>query len=68
MYKLKAGDIVLVVNSQVVPQSFLGSYGEVIDVLDDEALVRFKHFEKENGSLLHTALVSDLKMVGKVIK
>ena len=58
-----AGKIVTVVNTDSLPADFLGRYGRIRDCLRHKVEVEFNASVGGNGSLAHTAFVSDLKIV-----
>jgi hypothetical protein len=62
-------DIVVIIDSKSIPESFLGRYGLVIDVYDydgdSKVLIRFNQQIKHIGSLSHTARASDLEKIGE---
>jgi hypothetical protein len=61
------GDIVVVIGSESIPESFLGSYGMITDyVTDYKCVVEFKRSIDSIGSLSHTAKLSDLKKIASI--
>jgi hypothetical protein len=62
---MNIGDIVMVVNSESLPETFLGCFGVVITADDYKVTVKFKDVIKYKGILSHTAIVSDLKKIGE---
>jgi hypothetical protein len=64
---MKIRDLVMVVDSESIPESFLGSFGVVTDVNDYKVTVKFKGSVKGIGGLSHTAFPSDLKVIGEVV-
>jgi hypothetical protein len=63
--KMNIGDIVMVVNYESLPESFLGCFGVIINSDDYKVVVNFKGVVNDKGSLSHTAVASDLKKIGE---
>lgn len=66
---VKVNDIVVIVDNDAIPSSFLGCYGRVTEVIAPKVLVELnaKIPEHKHGSLSHTALITDVQKVGEMI-
>lgn len=62
---MNTGDIVIVVKTRSLPGHWVGRYGKVVDNSADKVMVEFAARIGTMGSLTHTALRSDLKVVGR---
>jgi hypothetical protein len=68
---IEKGDVVAVVGSESLPKSYDGRYGIVTELntpsfsTREKVLVRFAHPNELGGSVSHTAIESDLIVVGK---
>jgi hypothetical protein len=62
---MNIGDIVVVIGTESVPESFLGRYGRVEDVNDYKVSVEFNQRVGSMGSLIHTVYPSELIKVGE---
>lgn len=62
---MSIGDIIVVIDNETLPTSFMGRYGRIVDGDDYKVLVEFNMPTGRLGRLCHTAKVSDLKKVGE---
>lgn len=65
---MKIGDVVVVVGTQSLPESFLGRYG-IVTLGDNECekiFVEFYMSVRGVGGLTHTAYITDLKKIGEI--
>lgn len=62
---MNVGDIVTVVGSESIPKYFMGWHGKITGFIFDKAIVQLIPRNGRSGSLSHTALLSDLKLVDK---
>lgn len=66
---LKENDIVIVVDDDAIPSVFLGQYGRVTENFGHKVVVEIhaKVDGRKEGSMKHTALITDVQKVGEMI-
>jgi hypothetical protein len=62
---MNIGDIVVVVDSESLPDGYIGRYGVVTEISEYKVMVEFNKRINGRGSLSHTAYAKDLQKVGE---